>query len=148
MTAKRYVLAGAVALLVGAFSIRIVWQDRRESGYAAFNVQNYPEARAQLRLIATLGDGKAQQLMSYMAGLGLGQPVDVPDAMHWMRRGEDDGGARNSVGEQAYYLGTSALDGLYGEEKKALGLQWLKVASQSGVQKARERLVALERAPQ
>ena len=135
-----FVIGLVTVLLVASIGIRARWSDQREHGYVAFNSREYQVAKSHLSVIAKLGDSKAQQLMSYMYGLGLGQPVDFSEAMHWMRMRASSDKDSNSVGEQAYYLGVAALDGLYGEDKKELGIVWLEIAKYSGVIKARGKL--------
>jgi TPR repeat protein len=120
--------AFVVGLLLMLIIGRSIWKQKLENGYVAFNSSEYKEANRELTLVAYLGDSKAQQLMSYMSGLGLGQPVDFADALYWMRKGASTTSNSNSIGEQAYYLGASAKAGTYGEEKKEIGLIWLKIA--------------------
>ena len=145
MKGKRWILlvVPIPLILLAVFGVLVAWSDKLESGYVAFNAREYKEARDQLRLIANLGDHHAQQLMSYMSGLGLGQPVDFGEALRWMQKGAGSDGKQNSVGEQAYYLGASAVDGLYGDDRKELGLLWLKMSYYSGVQKAREKIAKI-----
>lgn len=142
MTSGRKVLAIGLVLMVATLVVVIpaAWSSRLESGYVAFNAGDYAEAKHHLNLIADLGDSEAQQLMSYVCGLGLGQPVDFGEAIYWMRKRADRGGHRESVGEQAYFLGAAAVDGLYGVSKKDLGVIWLEVAKFSGVQQASDKL--------
>lgn len=142
MKKKRWILITLSVLvpIFAAIGIRSTWVHKLEKGYVAFNAGEYKAARDELSFIARLGDTKAQQLLSYMSGLGLGQSVDFGEAMHWMRKSLALPGNKDSVGEQAYYLGVSAVDGLYGEEKKELGLIWLKISYFSGEQKAGVKL--------
>jgi len=142
MTGGRKVLAIGLVLMVATLVIvtRAAWSGRLESGYVAFNAGEYAEAKHHLNLIADLGDSKAQQLMSYMCGLGLGQPVDFGEAIYWMRKRADRSEHRESIGEQAYFLGAAAVDGLYGVSKKELGVIWLEIAKFSGVQQASDKL--------
>lgn len=98
-----------------------------EDGYAAFNKANFKEAHEDLYLIAMLGDSHAQQLLSYMYGLGLGRPIDFGEAIYWMKR-TNKKDRKNFSMEEAYYLGIAASDGLYGENKKELGNIWLRIS--------------------
>ena len=128
------------ALAVTAIAIRVTWIKALESGYVAFNAKDYDTAYKELDLIANFGDPKAQQLIGYMYGLGLGKSVDFGLALHWMRKSGASTDDRKNVGEQAYYLANAALDGLYGEDKKDLGFIWLKIAYFSGESKANDAL--------
>ncbi len=116
--------------------VRAMWSQRLERGYVAFNAKEYQAAKEHLLFIGQLGDRNAQQLLSYMSGLGLGQPVDFGKALYWMQKGNGSMVEKHTVAEQAYYLGIAATDGLYGENKKELGVIWLKIAHFSGEQKA------------
>ncbi len=125
-----------VFLLTLLFISRAMWCQRLENGYIAFNAKEYQAAQEHLLFIGQLGDQNAQQLLSYMSGLGLGQPVDFGKAFYWMQKKNGIMSKKDTVAEQAYYLGIAATDGLYGENKKELGVIWLKIARFSGEKKA------------
>jgi hypothetical protein len=130
-----------VVAVVAAFFGKVYWDRVSEGGYVAFNAERFAEARNSLTLMAYLGDPSAQKLMSYMCGLGLGGPVDIGGAMRWMNKGVPFGAdSRGFIGEQAYYLGKSAVDGHYGADKIEVGRLWLRIAELSGSEKARSAL--------
>jgi hypothetical protein len=137
--ARKPFALGILAIAVAAaFFGKIHWDHEREVGYVAFNAGRFADARNSLALLAHLGDSRAQQLMSYMCGLGLGGPVDIGGAMRWMTKGVPLGAeSRGFVGEQAYYLGKDAVAGRYGTDKIEIGRLWLRIADESGSEKAR-----------
>lgn len=116
-------------------------QEQYLAGRDAFNAGSYTEARDKLWLLAQLGDDGAQHLMAYMSGLGLGGPVDIPDALHWMEkslpRGTDP---RSGIADRACYLGHDALKGNFGPDKVPVGRLWLEFSALSGSVKAKKLL--------
>lgn len=126
-------------LMVVSGMVMVEWDRRVEYGYVAFNQGAYAEARELLALPARFGDRQAQQLLAYMAGLGLGQPVDITQAIAWMTRHSSRIEARQVLAQSAGYLGADASRGLYGEGKKELGKLWLDIAQVSGAPQ-RERV--------
>jgi hypothetical protein len=132
---------GLLAVGLVVYSIVRYWETSLEDGYIKFNAGQYAQASSSLSLIAKVGDNQAQQLMAYMAGLGLGREVNFGESISWMNRiNREFEGKKSTFHEQAFYIGKAANDGLYGEEKKQLGRLWLSIAEKSGSEKAKKLL--------
>lgn len=134
--AKRLALTVLILALLLALALLTV-NDKRESGYVAFNAADYQAAQRHVKWTAMLGDERSQKLMARMTGLGLGGEVDIPEALMWMRKIASSAvTARTAIGIEAFYVGTEAAGGLYGEEKVKVGRLWLQIAAVSGVESA------------
>lgn len=131
-----FVLLPLVASIV--LCVNIYRQRLNDKGYIAYNIREYTQAREAVSLIAELGDARAQNRMAYMHGLGLGGPVDIPEAMRLFAKLVPYGAnMRDFLGKEAYYIGVQAISGVYGDDKIQLGRLWLNIADASGSKEAR-----------
>jgi uncharacterized protein len=142
-TGRRFTWVTSALVLIAAIGVSFFWLRSHlfEKAAGALKEGNYAEAVSYLKVVASMGDPKAQALMGDLYALGWGVQKNDDEAIAWYRRAGPDGEkVRDRAAPAMYYIGRKYLGGEGVTRNEAEARKWFQRSAQGGYAKAAEQL--------
>ncbi len=143
---RRFVLVVIVVALVALVSFGYLLSRNYlfDKAAASIKVGEFGDAVGRLKVVAYMGDPKAQRLLGDLYALGWGAPKNDGEAIKWYRRaGPDSESARDPGASAMYYIGRKYLGGEGIPQNESEARKWLERSAQGGYAKASEQLASM-----
>lgn len=119
-----------VALILAGIAFR---NTQLDAGTGALKSGDYMVAYQKLKLLAQLGDSKAQYLLGQMYAFGWGVPKSDEAAIGWFRKAAMwSEGASDPAAAAEYYVGQSYAEGQGVSKDESESSKWFRRAAEGG----------------
>jgi len=134
--------AATIAAVVIVGLAAVLWRNHVfNQAAAALMVSDYAQAHERLKLLADLGDSKAQALLGDFYAFGWGVRKDDQQAVAWYRRAGPEGeSARDPAAPAEYYTGLRYWKGEGVPRNEAEARRWFERSAEGGYSKAADLL--------